>query len=333
MYELALFAGGGGGLLATKWLLGWRTVCYVENDGYRVEVLRARIREGLLDDAPIWDDVRTFDGRAWRGWVDVVSAGFPCQRFSVAGWMEGEDDERNLWPDTIRVTREVRPGWCLLENVPGLLSGSHGYFGQILRELAESGYDAWWKVLSAAEVGAPHKRDRVWIVAVANADGCEVRLESGRGCWACGKGTSEVGDDGAEEFVADAEGEREGAGQQQGRGDGFVEGSEAVADADSAWELQSEGGKWSERGRAGNGSEIPYRAVERRAWAELAELAGGGEGKEVGRQDWWAVEPGLGRVADGVARRVDRLAAIGDGQVPAVVAVVWGLLQAGLGGS
>jgi DNA (cytosine-5)-methyltransferase 1 len=142
MYELALFAGAGGGLLATKHLLGWHTVCYVEINEYRIEVIKARIRDGLLDDAPIWSDIRTFDGPPWRGCVDIITAGFPCQPFSVAGKQRANDDSRNLWSDTIRIIREVKPQWCLLENVPGLLSGSHGYYGQILRDLAESGYDA-----------------------------------------------------------------------------------------------------------------------------------------------------------------------------------------------
>jgi len=168
MNELALFAGVGGGLLATKWLLGWCTVCYVEWEQYCIDVLQARIADGLLDDAPIWDDARTFDGRPWAGCVDIVTAGFPCQPFSVAGRQQADADERNMWPDTIRIIREVQPAWVLLENVPGLLAGSHGYYGQVLSELAQSGYDARWRVLSAAEVGAPFVRDRLFVVAFSN---------------------------------------------------------------------------------------------------------------------------------------------------------------------
>ena len=82
--ELALFAGGGGGLLASR-LLGWNTVCAVEINPYRQAVLLARQADGALDPFPIWDDVRSFDGRPWRGLVDIVTAGFPCQPFSVAG--------------------------------------------------------------------------------------------------------------------------------------------------------------------------------------------------------------------------------------------------------
>ena len=177
MNELALFAGAGGGLLATKHLLGWRTVCYVERDRYCVGVLRARIREGYLDDGPIWDDVRTFDGAPWRGCVDIVTAGFPCQPFSQAGKQLGENDSRNCWPSTIRIIREVRPRFALLENVPRLLSS--GYFGQILGDLAESGYDVRWDCVPASAVGANHQRDRLWIVVFdTHAGGC--RFEVGQ---------------------------------------------------------------------------------------------------------------------------------------------------------
>ena len=180
--ELSLFSGAGGGLLATQYLLGFQTVCYVEQDTYCQRVLQARIADGILDDAPIWDDVRTFNGCPWRGQVDVVSGGFPCQPFSVAGKQAAESDERNCWPDTIRIIREVEPEWCFLENVPGLLSNSHSYFGVMLKDLAESGYDVAWKVLSAAELGAPHKRDRVWIVAHAHGKRLE-RLELHERLW------------------------------------------------------------------------------------------------------------------------------------------------------
>jgi len=105
--------------------------------------------------------------------VDVVSAGFPCQPFSVAGKQKGEGDERNMWPATIEIIKRVRPRYCLLENVPGLLSiqvddgtdDARRYYGDILRDLAEAGYDAEWQVLSAADVGARHKRARLWIRA------------------------------------------------------------------------------------------------------------------------------------------------------------------------
>lgn len=162
MRELALFAGIGGGILGGR-LLGWRTVCAVEINQFCREVLAQRQEDRILDPFPIWDDIKTFKGEEWAGCVDVVSAGFPCQPWSMAGKRRKEADERNLWPDTIRVIREVGPEWALLENVPGLLRTS--YFGQILGDLAEAGFNAEWEVVPASSFGTPHKRERLWIVA------------------------------------------------------------------------------------------------------------------------------------------------------------------------
>jgi DNA (cytosine-5)-methyltransferase 1 len=171
--ELALFAGVGGGLLASRNMLGWRAVCYVERNTYAVKVLKARIRDGLLDDAPIWDDVNTFDGRPWTGRVDIISAGFPCQPFSCAGKRLGENDPRNGWPATIRIVREIRPRVVWLENVSNLTSNR--YFGRILGDLAESGYDVAWDCISAGAVGAPHKRERIWLLAYAESQPLDVQ--------------------------------------------------------------------------------------------------------------------------------------------------------------
>ncbi len=166
MNELSLFTGAGGGLLGSH-LLDWRTVGYVEFNEYRQRVLAQRISEGHLDQAPIFSDVRAFISEgyadAYKGLVDVVTAGFPCSPFSVAGRQLGEDDPRNMWPSTIEVIRRVRPRWALLENVPGLLANA--YIQQIFGNLAEAGYDASWDCLSAADVGAAHLRKRLWIVA------------------------------------------------------------------------------------------------------------------------------------------------------------------------
>jgi DNA (cytosine-5)-methyltransferase 1 len=165
--ELSLFTGAGGGVLASK-LLGWEKVGYVEKEDYCRDVLRARIAGGILDDAPVLEDVRDIDGNDWQGKVDIVSAGFPCQPFSLAGQRKGAADDRNMWPDTVRIIRQIRPRFAFLENVPGLLSGSHGYFGTVLGDLAESGYDAVWDCIQASAVGAPHRRNRLWILAYPN---------------------------------------------------------------------------------------------------------------------------------------------------------------------
>jgi len=115
---------------------------------------------------PIWDDVRTFDGRPWRGVVDLVTGGFPCQPFSAAGKQQGESDPRHLWPEIARIIGECMPQYVFLENVPPLLSaGSGAAFDGVLRSLAELGFDAAWGTFSAADLGAPHERKRLWIAA------------------------------------------------------------------------------------------------------------------------------------------------------------------------
>jgi len=159
--ELALFAGAGGGVLGGH-LLGWRTVCAVEWDAYAASVLVARQNDGCLPPFPIWDDVQTFDGRPWRGRVDVVSGGFPCQDISSAGRGSGIGGKRSsMWKHMARIIREVRPRYVFVENSPLLTSRG---LNSVLGDLAQMGYDAKWGVLGAGEVGANHQRDRIWIV-------------------------------------------------------------------------------------------------------------------------------------------------------------------------
>ncbi len=168
MRELALFAGAGGGLLASR-LLGWDTVCAVEIEDYCRRVLLQRQRDGMLERFPIWDDVRTFDGRPWRGSVDVVSGGFPCQDISGAGRSRGLSGDRSgLWFEMLRIIGEVRPRYVWAENSPHLRTKG---LATILAGLAGLGYDTRWCVLGARHFGAPHRRDRMWILANADHDG------------------------------------------------------------------------------------------------------------------------------------------------------------------
>lgn len=162
MNELALFAGIGGGLLGGM-LLGWETICAVEIDKYAASVLLQWQNDGFLPPFPIWDDIRTFDGKPWRGLVDVVSGGFPCQDISAAGKGVGINGERSgLWKEMARVIHDVRPKYAFMENSPMLTIRG---LGQVLGDLAEMGYDAEWCVLGASDVGAPHIRKRIWILA------------------------------------------------------------------------------------------------------------------------------------------------------------------------
>lgn len=162
--NISLFSGAAGLDLAAKWTKRIRTVCYVENDRYAQAVLQSRIRDGGLDDAPIWSDVTTFDGKAWRGKVHCISGGFPCQDVSFAGKRAGlrPGTRSGLWNHFARIIREVGPRFVLVENVSGLLSLG---LGDVLGDLAEMGFSAKWGVWGASDVGAKHLRKRVWIVA------------------------------------------------------------------------------------------------------------------------------------------------------------------------
>ncbi len=243
MNELALFSGAGGGILGGH-LLGWRTVCAVEFEPYAASVLAARQNDGILPPFPIWDDVRTFDGRPWRGLVDVVSGGFPCQDISAAGNGAGIDGERSgLWREMARIVGEVRPRFVFVENSPLLVRRG---LAVVLGDLTELGYDARWCVMGAADVGAPHQRDRIWIVANSDSKHWDkVRRSSPR----------------------------------QGR-----------------YIIQPS----SRSGRIENIIDFPG-------------------------------EPNVGRVAHGVPHRVDRLKALGNGQVPLCAAVAFTLLSNGFG--
>jgi len=163
MNELALFAGAGGSVLAGC-LLGWRTVCAVEIDAYARSVLLARQRDGILEPFPIWDDVKTFDGSLWRGSVDVVSGGFPCQDIAVGSATKtGLSGERScLWFEMLRIIGEVRPRYVFLENSAALVVRG---LSDICGQLASLGYDSTWGTFSAADVGAPHERKRLFCVA------------------------------------------------------------------------------------------------------------------------------------------------------------------------
>ena len=245
MNELALFAGAGGGLLAGH-MLGWRTVCAVEWEPYPASVLMQRQNDGLLPPFPIWDDVRTFRGEPWRGIVDVVSGGFPCQDISAAGKGAGIEGERSgMWVEMARIIGEVRPSFVFVENSPMLTSRG---LGRVLGDLAALGFDAEWGVLGAADVGAWHNRERMWVVAYATG-----------------------------QFIACLQHQRS---------------SERGVSAPSSWSVHA--------------LDFDF-------------------GARVGRKR--VPESGVPRVVHGVAARVDRLKAIGNGQVPQCAAEAWRILH------
>ena len=136
-----------------------RTVCYVEIEAFACEILARRMEEKRLDAAPIWTNLKTFDCLPWRGKVDCVTGGYPCQPFSVAGKKLGKDDPRHLWPDIKRLIQEIQPPICFFENVSNHLRVG---FEEVANDLRQLGYQIKAGLFTAAEVGAPHKRERLF---------------------------------------------------------------------------------------------------------------------------------------------------------------------------
>ena len=291
MNELALFAGAGGGILGGH-LLGWRTVCAVEWEAYPASVLCARQNDGLLPPFPVWDDVQTFDGKPWRGIVDVVSGGFPCQDISAAGGGAGIEGERSgMWREMARIIGEVRPRFAFVENSPMLVTRG---LERVLADLTAMGYDSRWGVISAADVGAPHQRDRIWILST---DTCGIRRNIRSSDWKKRHLLHDINWD---------------APQSKSKGNRWFSWvgkvSKNVANSTSI-------------GQQGQGKyEQPISTKACSNWqANIIE--------PIGSSNFWATEPNVGRVADGVASRVDRLKAIGNGQVPLCAATAWRILS------
>ena len=319
MNELALFAGAGGGILAGQ-MLGWRTICAVEWEAYPASVLAARQNDGHLEPFPIWDDVRTFDGTPWRGRVDVVSGGFPCQDISAAGRGAGIDggERSGLWVEMARIIGEVRPRIVFVENSPMLTSRG---LGRVLGDLAALGFDAEWGVLGAADVGAPHQRDRIWIVAHSKLRGLPERWRTknagskdGQSLGVC-VDESQGGEQQTEKVVADP---ANSGVHERGRPDSpsadvqLVRGNERNG-------LSGSGDEEAQILAHASGNRLRGRRQDRPATrpARLCSGAGWHEVKQLpSAADWWQSEPNVGRVVNGVAARVDRLKAIGNGQVP-----------------
>lgn len=293
---LDLFSGIGGFSLGLERTGGFETVAFCEIEDYPRRVL-AKHWPGV----PIYDDVRTLTADTLRRdgiGVDVICGGFPCQDLSLAGNLAGIGGERSgLWTEIARLAGELRPRFIVVENVANLLSGPTeqpgGWFGRILGDLAALGYDAEWHCIPAFAVGAPHRRDRVWVVAYPR----EVRRDSGR----AEQSLSWIGQS-SETSLADPSGER----------------------CRKARELRSnEPSQW-----IGGGVSTVSDAMRSRL------ARGGGPGKPAGSPicDWgtalaqsqrrsgsqWAFEPELGRVADGISNRVDRVAALGNAVVPQI---------------
>lgn len=158
----SLFSGIGGFDLAAEWM-GWENIFYCE-----IEEFCRKVLKHYFPKSKGYEDIRKTDFTEQCGKVDIITGGFPCQPFSVAGKRLGTGDERHLWPEMFRAIREARPAWVVAENVRGLISWNEGLvFEAVCAELEAEGYKVTPFLIPAAGVGAPHRRERVWIVAYA----------------------------------------------------------------------------------------------------------------------------------------------------------------------
>lgn len=171
----SLFSGIGGFDLAARWN-GWQNIFQVEIDDYCNKVLEKNFPE-----VQRFRDIKEFNAKQFTNRIDVLSGGFPCQPFSVAGKRRGTDDERYLWHEMLRVIREAKPRWVVVENVRGLLTIENGMvFEQVRINLENEGYETQEIIIPAASKNAPHKRDRLWIIANAEKLQCDERNDNAR---------------------------------------------------------------------------------------------------------------------------------------------------------
>ena len=273
-----------------------RVIAYVEIEAFAIANLVSKMESGQLDPAPIYTDLKTFPSELFRDAVDIITGGYPCQPFSAAGKRLGEKDPRHLWPYIREHINTIQPARVFLENVEGHISMG---LSSVISDLEEDGYGATWGIFSAREVGAPHQRKRVYIMADSislrhrwgNSDGCEDKRQkvlSGE------QGRSEVGSE--------------------------VEGRSKC------------GGELADTFSARSETRLPgsVRPNKERNTGIIDDCSG----EQSRRQEdlHWPPEPGVGRVVDGCADRVDRIRLLGNGVVPQTAAKAWQVLSSRLEG-
>lgn len=306
----SLFSGIGGFDLGLERTGGFQTRWFCEQDKFCAQVLNKH-----WPGVPVYPDVTTLRGGQIEP-VDVLCGGFPCQDLSVAGKGAGITGERSgLWKQYARLIGELRPRYVFVENVPALRSRG---FGVVLGDLAALGYDTEWDCLPASAFGAPHQRDRIWIVAYPRGERALAHTESfGRERW--GIPGILVG----EARASEADGE-----QLKRDGDAIVDSRAVVADTDRGRQPQPQGCECDERGRFGDSGEAvahPSGIRQREPSDETDPITGEWEAWEVvSRRSWWEAEPPVGRVADGFPGRVAELRALGNALVPQIAEWIGG---------
>ena len=330
------FCAGYGGIERGLDLAGinHRIIAYVEIEAFAIANLVAKMESGELDSAPIWSDLKTFPAHLFRDCVDIITGGYPCQPFSSAGKRGGEQDPRHLWPHIRRHIQSIRPTQCFFENVEGHISLG---LNSVISDMEEDGYSATWGIFSAEEVGAPHQRKRVFILA--NAIGNFLWEQPRWGSGKDGQGQALTGIDGEAQSLADTS---------------IRAGHDAEADSQCTDTNSIGSHRKEEHQRRGiqRGVELQDKQVSesRQIRKNVADTTGigtqglrpSGEQKpyahgqaklpmcqgERPRPTAWPAEPRLGRVVDGCPDRVDRIRLLGNGVVPQTAAKAWEILNA-----
>jgi DNA (cytosine-5)-methyltransferase 1 len=331
MNELHLFAGVGGGILGGM-LLGHTPVCAVEIEPYCRKVLLQRQRDSILPRFPIWDDIRTFDGRDWQGKVDIVCGGFPCQDISAAGKGAGIEGERSgLWKEMARVVGEIRPSFVFVENSPMLTIRG---LGRVLGDFSEMGYDARWCVMGADDMGAPHKRKRIWILANA-------RHECRRHCIGKCLGENEQRRFQTAQWEDDSTPTSRPSATSEIMANselfGFGRRVQLAKGEQKTRNLSKDLSDSIEFGCRSCSEDVSNPGLSRFTISAIQQRQRTPRRANTWRvPQWWQSDPAdeagsfeseLGRVAYGVAHRVDRFKAIGNGQVPLVAAKAFEFLM------
>ena len=309
MRVLDLFSGIGGFSLGLE-SVGMQTVAFCEQDKFCQKVLNKH-----WPDVPIHEDITKLDGRAYRDTVELICGGFPCQPFSVAGKQRGSEDDRALWPQMLRVIREVQPTWVIGENVTGIINME---LDNVLSDLEAEGYSCQTFVIPACAVDAQHRRDRVWVVAHAESDSepdGSINEEQ--------RARELVADSGceSERFSLNRSGGERIHGEEKRQwseeGDGFTDSGQDVADS-NGYGIQ--GGKV----KRSDGENRPRSSHEQPSGCSRSTI----RLRNAKRETVWEPEPGMGRVAHGVPDRTHRLKSLGNAVVPQVVAEIGRIIMA-----
>ena len=309
-----------------------RVVCYVEIEAFAIANLVAKMETGELGPAPIYTDLKTFPAHLFRDRIELITGGYPCQPFSAAGNRKGADDPRHLWPFIRRHVQTIRPARCFFENVEGHISLG---LSTVISDLEDDSYQAAWGIFSAEEVGAPHRRKRVFILGNATDSGCD-------------SSENKLGD--AQHHGLPASAER---GSNSKNGAGTEERQISAVESQRASEPEGRGNisetELADPGRCSSGEGVEPTKLRS---ARAGEPSGGSRGScgpaenDEGQKwparpgekqhDWepprtvWKAKPGLGGDTDGSPDRIDRIRLLGNGVVPSTAAKAWQVLDAEL---